>query len=168
MIYVEFDIWNNVTKIIKDKDTYTQTFIGDTPTSYSDSYGNYWDNELGIKNTNPSIEYEYNDIGLSSYNLHFELERDAAHNIINIKIRYGYAWLYTGTTFRNVAARTIASELVTVQPMGVPIGNLFYLRADTRTSDRITAMGQAMLTRYSEKTINPNFYGTINVDDLIV
>ena len=64
--------------------------------------------------------------------------------------------------------RTLASELISVRPMGLPTGTLYYLPSTVRTtSDSVNAMGQGILSRYSKKTVNPNFYGTIKVDNLI-
>jgi hypothetical protein len=69
---------------------------------------------------------------------------------------------------KKIAARTIGTDLVQVQPMGAPTGYVYAPYIPVLETPRLGELdhvtpNEELVARYATREVNPNYYGVINV-----
>jgi len=143
---LEFDIWDNLTYFKNDDGVwFKQTFFEDELLKYEDSKGNYWAKEFG--------DFPYKRVVLS-------LDSFSNPNSTNYLIYIKYGDFEVEICANTFLKGTTSMDAGYVYAPYVPL-----VMEPTITSDRVTALGMALLaSNYEKKTVNSNMEPIIQMN----
>ena len=125
-MFIQFDIWGNVTKAIHKGETYQIFYIKDEIVKYENSFGDYW-----LKGD--SVRY----CPYATFNPPHKNIRKATYEIV-------YA--------------PKSNKFIIIMQSG-----LLYVPWTINSEPYVKPLAETVITRYSRKIVNPNFYGTITI-----
>tara|TARA_R110000796_G_scaffold11198_5_gene37397 strand:- start:22142 stop:22762 length:621 start_codon:yes stop_codon:yes gene_type:complete len=159
MIYIEFDIWNNVTKCVYNNDSYEQKFIGKKIFSYEDNLGNYWDSNDEFKFPYRKVKFKHDFNSHHQDEFEIEVVKKQTRNIkaINVVSKTRIGIIYGGTEWYTMSSTITVGNMGTPtidypDTTGVTISQLYnYIRDEVRVA---TDSSETLVTTDNRTVLN--------------